>query len=336
MPETTPFKRVLITGINGSAGSYLAEYIIEKHPTVEVHGMSRWHSTAVPNIAEDMRSKAINHECDLTDFSSVFSVISRVQPDAICHIASHANVLASFSTPLAVLHNNIMGTANLFEAVRLSKTSPIILLCSTSEVYGQVDPKDIPITEECPTKPSSPYAVSKASQDLLAWTYFRSYGMKIIRTRMFTYINPKRSDLFATSFARQIARIEEGLQQELVYGNLDSVRTIIDVRDAMDSYWNALVYCVPGEVYNIGGTVSMTVGDFLKLLIEKARIPIKTRQDAQLLRPADVTLQIPNVEKFARKTGWKARHSVESSVDLLLAYWRKKAAEEKRNGEIPC
>jgi len=334
--ETTAFKRVLITGINGSAGSYLAEYIIERQPTVEVHGISRWHSTTVPNIAEEDRAKAINHECDLTDFSSVFSVISTVQPDAICHVASHANVLASFTNPLAVLNNNIMGTANLFEAVRMSKSNPVILLCSTSEVYGQVDPKYVPITEECPMNPSSPYAVSKASQDLLGWTYFRAYGMKIIRTRMFTYINPKRSDLFATSFARQIARIEEGLQRELVYGNLDSVRTIIDVRDAMDAYWHALLSCRPGEVYNIGGTVSMTVGDFLKLLIEKSRIPIPARQDTSLLRPADVTLQIPNVEKFAVETGWKARHSVESSVQLLLAHWRKKAAEEKRNREIPC
>src|SRR3990172_4756340 len=128
----SPFQRILITGINGSAGSYLAEYIIARYPHVEVHGISRWHSTSVPNISEHFRSKAINHECDLTDFSSVISVISSVRPDAICHIASHANVLASFATPLAVLNNNIMGTANLFEAIRLSKIDPTVLMCSTS------------------------------------------------------------------------------------------------------------------------------------------------------------------------------------------------------------
>jgi nucleoside-diphosphate-sugar epimerase len=239
-------------------------------------------------------------------------------------------VLASFATPLAVLNNNIMGTANLFEAIRLSKIDPVILMCSTSEVYGQVDPTNVPITEDCPLRPSSPYAASKAAQDLLGWSYFRSYGMRIIRSRMFTYINPKRSDLFATSFAQQIARIEQGLQQELVHGNLDSLRTIIDVRDAMDAYWQALVHCRPGEVYNMGGTVSLTVGEFLKLLVKESKVPIRTVQDPKLLRPADVTLQVPNIEKFTRETGWKPKYPVESSVQLLLAYWRKKAADEKR------
>jgi len=142
-------------------------------------------------------------------------------------------VRASFITPGSVLTNNILGTSNLFEAVRLAKIDPVIQLCSTSEVYGQVDPKDVPIKETAPIRPASPYAVSKTAQDLLGWTYFVSYKMRIIRTRMFAYLNPRRADLFATAFARQVARIERGLQKELVHGNLDSVRTLIDVRDAM-------------------------------------------------------------------------------------------------------
>src|SRR3989338_2102903 len=211
-------KKVLITGITCSGGSYLAEYIVNNYPEVEVHGASRWHSTGTNKNVSHFIHKLKMHECDLTDFSSIFSLLTEVKPDAIFHIASYANVRAAFITPLAVLNNNIMGTANLFEAVRMAGIDPIIQLCSTSEVYGQVDPKNVPITEDCPMAPASPYAVSKVAQDLMGHVYFKSYGMKIIRTRMFAYINPRRTDLFATAFAMQVARIEAGLQKELLHG----------------------------------------------------------------------------------------------------------------------
>ncbi len=321
-------KRVLITGISGSGGSYLAEYIVGNQASTEVHGLSRWHSTTASNNLAEIAQNVVTHECDMNDFSSLFSVITAVKPDAVFHLASHANVRASFTTPLSVLNNNIMSTANLFEAIRLAQINPIIQLCSTSEVYGQVDPKDVPITEEAPLRPSSPYAVSKVSQDLLGWTYFRSYGLKIIRTRMFAYFNPRRTDLFATSFARQVARIEHGLQDELLHGNLDSIRTLIDVRDAMEAYWEAILHCQPGEAYNIGGATSMSVGEFLDLLKQESRVPILTRQDPRLLRPADVTLQIPKVDKFLNATGWKPKYSIEESVHHLVDFWRKKAAQE--------
>jgi GDP-4-dehydro-6-deoxy-D-mannose reductase len=143
---------------------------------------------------------------------------------------------------------------------------------------------------------------------------------------MFAYINPRRADLFASSFARQVARIEAGMQHELLHGNLESVRTLIDVRDAMEAYWLAAVHCTPGEAYNIGGSTTISVGDFLALLIERARVPIPTRQDAALLRPADVTLQIPDTTKFTKATGWRPRYTLGESVELLLGHWRQKAA----------
>jgi len=177
-------------------------------------------------------------------------------------------------------------------------------------------------------RPASPYAVSKAAQDLLGWTYFVSYKMRIIRTRMFAYLNPRRTDLFATSFARQVARIEVGLQEELLHGNLDSVRTLIDVRDAMRAYWEALLYCEPGEVYNIGGTTTMTVGEFLQRLLAMTDKAVLTRLDPRLLRPTDVTLQIPSVEKFLKATGWKPQYTFDESLQYLLAYWRRQASIE--------
>ncbi|HLC31671.1 MAG TPA: GDP-mannose 4,6-dehydratase [Candidatus Nanoarchaeia archaeon] len=315
-------KKVLITGITGSGGSYLAEYIVNNYPEVEVHGASRWHSTGTNKNVSHFIHKLKMHECDLTDFSSIFSLLTEVKPDAIFHIASYANVRAAFITPLAVLQNNIMGTANLFEAVRQAKIDPIIQLCSTSEVYGQVDPKNVPITEDCPINPVNPYAVSKLTQDALGYTYFKNYGMKVIRTRMFAYLNPRRTDLFATSFALQVAKIEVGLQQELTHGNLNSTRTLIDVRDAMESYWVATTKGIPGEVYNIGGKTVITVGEFLEVLKKHAHKKIPSRVDPALLRPTDVTLQIPDTSKFEKQTGWVPKYSFEESVIFLLNHCR--------------
>ena len=326
MAEKREFKSVLITGISGSGGSYLAEHIVQNHPGVQVHGFSRWHSTTSQNNLEEVAGKVTVHEVDLNDLGSVIEAMGRVRPDAVFHLAAHANVRASFITPSAVLSNNILGTSNLFEAIRLSGLNPMIQLCSTSEVYGQVDPKDVPIREDAPMRPASPYAVSKVAQDLLGYTYFVAYKMRVIRTRMFAYLNPRRTDLFATSFARQVARIEAGLQKELVHGNLDSVRTIVDVRDAMHAYWEALQHCAAGEAYNIGGDTVMKVGDFLDRLKSMARTPIPSRVDPKLLRPADVTLQIPSVDKFTQATGWKPKYSFDESVAHLFEYWRKRVA----------
>ncbi|MFH1541444.1 MAG: GDP-mannose 4,6-dehydratase [Elusimicrobiota bacterium] len=324
-------KKALITGIGGSGGSYLADYIAENHPEVEIHGISRWHSTSSNKNLDKSIDKIILHECDLTDFSSIFSVLKKVKPDAIFHLASYANVRTSFITPLSVLNNNIMGTANLFEVVRTAEINPIIQLCSTSEVYGQVDSKNVPIKEDCPLNPSSPYAVSKATQDLLGYAYFRSYKMKIIRTRMFAYLNPRRVDLFATSFAMQVARIEAGLQKELLHGNLDSVRTIIDVRDAMESYWVATTKCEFGEAYNIGGLTIIKVGEFLEELKKLAKCKIPTRAEKKLFRPSDVTLQIPDTTKFTKQTGWHPKYSFKERVQYLLEYCRQHTRKESKN-----
>ena len=324
-------KSVLITGIAGSGGSYLAEYIVAEHPGVEVHGISRWHSTTTGDNLAEIRDRVEVHEADLLDFGSVLEVIGKVEPDAVFHLASHANVRASFITPGTVMTNNIVGTGNLFEAIRLAGLDPLVLLASTSEVYGMVDPKSVPIKEDTPLNPASPYAVSKAAQDLLGGVYFASYGMRIIRTRMFAYLNPRRADLFATSFARQVAWIERGLRKELLHGNLDSTRTLLDVRDAMRAYWDAVLSCRPGEVYNVGGTTVITVGEFLQRLIALSDVPIPTRCDPQLLRPADVTLQIPDVEKFTRETGWQPRYDFKESLADLLAYWRRQADKAVRS-----
>lgn len=307
------YKRVLITGVTGSGGSYLAEHILGSHPEVDLHGLSRWRTNAGRVLDSGVRL----HECDLMDLSSVVRALETCEPDAVFHLAAHANVRACFDTPLSVLSNNIMGTANLLEGLRLTGLRPRFVMCSSSEVYGQVSAADVPIKEGCGCVPVSPYAVSKLAQDALSHTYYLNYGLPVIRTRMFSYFNPRRADLFATSFARQVVEIERGRAKEVRHGNLESVRTLIDVRDACSAYWEALS-CQPGEAYNIGGEVSLTVGEFLETLRRYSTVTFDARPAPELFRPTDVTLQIPDTSKFYNATGWRPKYVLEQSVEHLL------------------
>ncbi len=325
MIKERSFRNALITGAAGSGGSYLAEYLISETKLEEVHGLVRWHSTTSASNLSNVADTINVHECDLMDLASTIRVLQKVKPDVIFHLASNANVRASFDTPISILNNNMMGTANLFEAIRIVCPNTLVQHCSTSEVYGDVRKEDIPIKENCPLRPVSPYAVSKTAQDHLAFAYFKSFDLKIIRTRMFTYFNPRRGDLFSTAFAKQVVAIEKGNQDILRHGNLDSVRTMVDVRDAMKAYWLAATRCEIGEVYNIGGTKTISVGDVLRIMVNLAKVPVTTEMNSALLRAKDVTLQVPDSSKFIKRTGWTEEYSFDESLDHLLNYWRNKA-----------
>lgn len=324
------FKRALITGVRGSGASYLVEELVFNHPEVEVHGIARWHSTDTAN--RNLRrvvDKITVHDCDLMDLSRVVDVVKRVSPDVIFHVAAHSNVKTSFLYPLAVMQNNVMGTANLLEALRMVNMQPLFLTISTSEVYGVVRAEDTPIGERHPIQPVNPYAVSKLAQDALSYAYWMSYGLPVIRTRAFTYLNPRRHDIFATAFARQVVEIELGVRDVLRHGNLDSTRTIIDARDCMRAYWLAATLGTVGEVYNIGGQTTMSVGDFLSLLQTYARCEIRTVPDPSLFRPVDVTMQIPDVSKFRVATGWSPQYSFEESIEFFLDEVRRDVLHER-------
>lgn len=318
-------ENVLITGITGSGGSYLADYIVEHHPEVQVYGLHRWHSTGTLMNIEQIKKWVRIIECDLTDLSSVIRALKIVRPVRIFHLAAFANVRKCFDTPLAVINNNIQGTANLLEAIRLECPETLLQMCSTSEVYG--NPLTFPMTEDHPLKPVNPYSVSKLTQEALAYAYFKSWNLRVIITRMFAYINPRRRDLFATAFAYQVAEIERCQRGDLLHGNLDSIRTIIDVRDAMRTYWLACDYCEPGEVYNIGGKTVLSVGEFLEKLCEYSKVKIHCQPDRNLFRPVDVTRQVCDTTKFDTLTGWKPQYSIEESIEWLLDSCRKEIAK---------
>src|SRR3989344_5803045 len=258
--------RALITGITGFVGSHMAEFLLSKKN--EVYGTYRWRSPT-ENI-EHIRDRINLVNCELLDSKSTFEAIKKARPDVIYHLAAQSYVPVSFEEPSHTLQANILGTLNVLEAVRSLNIDPVIHVCSSSEVYGQVRPDEVPIKETNPLRPASPYAVSKVGEDMIAFQYFLSYGLKTIRTRMFTHTGPRRGSVFAESaFAKQIAEIELGIRKDNIVhvGNLDSVRTFADVRDAVKAYWLLTEKCKPGEVYNIGGTETMTIREMMQKLL---------------------------------------------------------------------
>lgn len=314
---------ILVTGGGGSAGSYLLERLVQDFPKDRIYALYRRRDEKVQRNLRTIADQIIPLEADLCNMAQLQKIFSQTSFDQIYHLASEADVLGSFHHPVQVLNNNILSTANLLETLRQFKQNPRFLMCSTSEVYGRVSQDKLPLTEESAFRPASPYSVSKLCQDQLGQVYYQAFGLSVITTRMFTYLNPRRENLFATAFALQVAEIEAGLRTELVHGNLDSVRTFIDFRDAMSAYILAMAKGQPGEAYNISGEEVASVGEFLEVLKSKAKVPIPTRQDSSLLRPVDVTLQIADSSKFKSVTGWRPKYSLEESVEHLLNECRK-------------
>ena len=324
--------RALITGLTGFVGSHLAEYILAEHPQTEIFGIKRWRSPK-DNVRHLLNNPKIQiYDCDLRDLGSLIRVFGEVKPDVIFHLAAQSFVTTSYMAPVDTLDCNIGGTANLLESIRILKIDPVVHICSSSEVYGQVTQADIPIRETCPLRPVSPYAVSKVGEDMLGFMYWEAYKIRTIRTRMFTHSGPRRGEVFVDSFfSQQVARIELGLQEPVIrVGNLDSVRTFADVRDTVRAYWLLAQKCPPGEVYNIGGDITMTIREMLAMLLHMTNFKgkIEVRVDPALIRPADVTLQIPCSDKFKAATGWKPVIPYKQTLLDMLNYWRQELARD--------
>lgn len=319
--------RALITGITGFVGSHLAEFILDNHPAVEVAGLLRWRSPKENILA--ILDRITLHYGNLLDLPSITKVLDDYRPDVIFHLAAQSYVDFSFIAPVDTVETNVVGTCNLLEATKQLKLKggydPVIHICSSSEVYGQVRKDEVPIKETNPLRPASPYAVSKVGEDMLALQYWASWQIKTIRSRMFTHTGPRRGEVFVVSnFAKQIAAAEAGVAGPVVkVGNLESVRTFSDVRDAVRAYWLLVRKCPPGEVYNIGGVETMTVGEMLDRLLAISTIKdFKVEVDPERLRPSDVTLQIPCTDKFYTATGWKPQIKFERTLRDTLDYWR--------------
>jgi len=324
--------RALVTGITGMVGSHLTDFLLETTDW-DIYGMCRWRSPLdnVGHLLEraNRKDRLFFIDGDLSDYVSLQNAVEISRPDYVFHLAAQSYPSTSFTAPLQTLDTNILGTARLLEVLRrASEIDPVIHVCASSEVFGRVPRKNLPIHEEIPFHPASPYAISKVGTDLLGRFHAEAYGQKIVTTRMFTHTGPRRGDVFSEStFAKQIAMIESDIIPPVVKtGNLDSLRTWSDVRDAVRAYYLLVtVNPISGEYYNIGGTFSCTVGDMLNYLLSlSSRKDIRIETEPCRLRALDADLQVPDTTKFKQHTGWEPKIPFEKTMQDLLDYWRKR------------
>ncbi len=311
-------------------GSHLADFLLEQTDW-DLFGMCRWRSPLdnVQHLLDRANKKDRLYflNADLNDYVSLQNAVEESKPDYVFHLAAQSYPTTSFTAPLDTYETNVIGTARLLEALRRCKgIDPVVHVCASSEVYGRVPKEKTPINEECSFHPASPYAISKVGTDLIGRFHAEAYKQKVMTTRMFTHTGPRRGDVFAEStFAKQIAMIEAGqIEPVLKVGNLDSLRTWSDVRDAVRAYYMLVtVKPQPGAYYNIGGNFSCTIRQMLDHLLSLSKVKtIKVEVDPARLRPIDADLQVPDTRKFQTHTGWKPQIPFEKTMQDLLDYWR--------------
>ena len=318
---------ILVTGGTGFVGSHMIDYILKYaiRPEQKIYCTKRWlEDTKNVDHIDDERFQFI--DCDFNDAPSVYRAIEISKPEKVFHFAAQSFPEVSFHTPSVTLSTNTLGTTYLLEAIRNSDCDPVIVSVSTSEVYGMPEEDEIPIKETNPIRAANPYSISKVGHDLMSQYYHKAYGMKIITTRMFSHEGARRGKEFAlSSFARQIAKAEKLKGEQFIYhGNLDSTRTYAHIDDAISAYWVCSNSQKFGEVYNIGGDQTCTVGEALdKLISMSTKKDLTKKLDKDRLRPTDITLQIPDTTKFRHEFAWTPIKNLTNVCEDLLDYWRK-------------
>lgn len=335
-------KRVLITGITGQVGSQLADYILN-NTDYEVVGMMRWQEP-LDNIYHltdriNKKDRISIYYADLNDGMSIRRMIEEIRPDYISHLAAQSYPKTSFDIPIETLQTNIIGTANLLEAIRQTpKYNPVVHICSSSEVYGRA-PAGVTLSEDTPMHGASPYSISKIGADYLGRFYGEAYAIKTFMTRMGTHTGPRRSDVFFEStVAKQIALIEAGYQEPVLYvGNISSTRTFQDARDAVRAYYLLLEASAegkiePGDFFNIAGDEAYKLEEVLDLLLSfSTRLDITIKTDVNRLRPIDADYQMFDNTKIKSVINWKPEIPTVQMFHDLLDHWR----EQIKGGRVP-
>ena len=318
---------ILITGGTGFVGSHMIDFILKYaiKPDQKIYCTKRWmEDTKNVDHIDDDRFEFI--DCDLLDAHSIRRAVEISKPSKVFHFAAQSFPEVSFKIPVITLQTNTLGTTHLLEAIKESDYDPVIVSISSSEVYGMPEEDEVPIKETNPIRAANPYSISKVGHDLMSQYYHKAFGMKIIITRMFSHEGARRGKQFAlSSFAYQIAKAEKLKGEQFIYhGNLDSTRTYAHIDDAISAYWVCSESDKFGEVYNIGGDETCTVGDALdKLISMSTKKDLKKKLDEARVRPTDITLQIPDTTKFRHEFAWTPMKNLTNVCEDLLNYWRK-------------
>ena len=317
--------RALVTGLNGFAGSHLADFLLAQG-NIQIFGGVFGNCDNIIHL--DKRVTFI--EGDLRDLDFARALLAQAQPERIYHLAGQAFAPVSWRDPWGTIEVNLRAEVNVLHAAAQAKSTARILVIGSFDEYGRVDTRHLPVTEDTPMHPDSPYAVSKIAQDFLGLQYFQSHHLHVVRVRPSNHIGPRQSEQFVTSnFAKQIAEVESGVREPVLYvGNLDAQRDFTDVREMARAYYLALEHGVPGEVYNIGSGRAVSIKQVLDLMLEQSRVAIRVEQDPTRLRPSDTPIMYVDSTKFRAQTGWEPRVLLEQSLRDILDYWRAKTKKE--------
>ncbi len=306
--------RILITGIGGFVGGHLAQHLRAAAPGSIIHGTVLFRGQAAPDTS------VIYHELDLKDARAVSQLIADVRPDHVYHLAAQASPRRSFAEPWETLENNIRAQLNLIQACLALSPLPRLLIVSSAEIYGPVQPEQLPIDETTPFRPISPYGVSKVAQDMLGLQYYLSHGLPVIRARPFNHFGPGQSEGFvAPDFAIQIARIEAGQQEPIIrVGNLSAQRDFTDVRDVVRAYRLLMEHGAAGEAYNIASGCSYSIQQLLDILLKHSSAVIEVQPDPDRLLPIDVPIIRGDARRLRAVTGWEPTIRFEDTLlDIL-------------------
>ncbi len=315
-------KKNLITGIAGFAGSFLAEYLL-RLGDCQIVGttLSLHESPNVSQIKDTIQLVPVN----LLEEEKIETLIADIKPDFIYHLAALASPAKSFSHPTETIVNNIQAELNILEAVKKAELKNTkILVISSADIYGLLQPEDLPVDEDTPMRPNNPYAVSKIAQDYLGLQYFITYKLPIIRVRPFNHIGSRQAGSFAISdFSKRIVDIEKGnTPPVLKVGNLEAKRDFTDVRDMVKAYVLAIEKGEPGEVYNIGSGIAHKMSDIVAMMQKMSSVPFTLEQDPAFMRPSDNPELCCDNTKFVALTGWKPEIPLEQTLKDTLDYWR--------------
>ena len=312
--------RALITGISGFVGSHLAEHLLQ---------LGNWtvagtvYGSGEQSIAH-LRHKLKLYHAELSALGTVQGIVEDTRPDVIFHLAAQPIPSLSRIDPWFTLENNIRLQVNVLQAITQVVPHAFTLVVGSSEEYGQVSAEDLPLREDVPLRPASPYAVSKIAQDYLGLQYYLSHGVRAIRVRPFNHIGPRqRRGFVAPDFASQIAEIEAGQRPPVMsVGQLDVARDFSDVRDIVRGYVLAVERGVPGEVYNIGACEAHSVRELLEAMLAHATRPIEIRQDPQRMRPVETPVIVGDCSRLRAQTSWEPQISFDQTIKDVLEYWR--------------
>lgn len=315
--------RVLITGISGFVGSFLAEHCLAQGG-VEVTGLVR--DPARLGHATTFAAGVRFLHGDLRDPAAVDRAVADAEPEVVFHLGGQAFVPLSFEDPVGTFLDNAIGQLHLVQAVLRHRPEARLLVVGSAAEYGQVRAEENPVHEDVPLRPIDPYGVSKVTQDLMAYQYAVSHRLLAVRVRPFNHTGPRQSEQFAPSwFARQVAEIEAGMAPPVMpVGNLSAVRDFTDVRDVVRAYFLAATQGHPGEVYNVGSGQGWRMADVLGILAGLSRVPFRIREDAGRMRPLDVPVQLCDSRRLRSLTGWAPSIPLQETLADLLHYWRQR------------